>query len=142
MVEETRTIRSSSERVIVIVHVVNQALHPACLIETMCTLNGIAACSLNVLYNLLKWQFVIPNGTFIFIYFFFGGGRRRQKKAKLIVFVQKSYDAEQLRDWMGDKQNYISFLMADPKLLPTIPGIVMGILYYRQTNICPENQTI
>ena len=39
----------------------------------------------------------------------------------------------------GDKQNYISFLMADPKLLPTIPGIVMGILYYRQTNTCLEN---
>ena len=39
----------------------------------------------------------------------------------------------------GDKQNYISFLMADPKLLPTILGIVMGILYYRQTNTCLEN---
>ena len=39
----------------------------------------------------------------------------------------------------GDKQNYNSVLMADPKLLPTIPGIVMGILYYRQKNTCPEN---
>ena len=75
----------------------------------------------------------------VFFFFFFFGGGGGQKKAKLIVFVQKSYDAEQLRDWMGDKQDYISFLMADPKLLPTIPGIVMGILYYRQTNTCLEN---
>ena len=38
----------------------------------------------------------------LFFIFWVGWGRR-QKKAKLIVFVQKSYDAEQLRDWMGRK---------------------------------------